>query len=371
VNVFFSGAFPKHFTKMNRIHDQVLSNAGLTTAASTLGDALRIRVITFNLGDNEKTQDQWLDELKTWKELNRFDYDILGFALQEDFANFLAYGHLMQALTMFLSQNGFKLAVSDSTNPLKFNEPFAVKAALFIRSSIFDRSFIAPTAYIAKKSICLGSWLRRLACTKASVGVSIRLGAPYMLHLTLIGSHMPIETKKEDLGYEARISAMNQTVNSVVNKLVTPSSNSNMDTLLIWTGDLNFRKDLQRNDQLTKALEASSGFGMGLKENVELLASINPTCKLVSCHGGQQCPNCRQNPQTADAACFDAGGKHGKAPKVPRVPSNCDRVLYRFWPRDNNDQRLSAKKYAAFVENAVLQSDHNAVKADFELISKQ
>lgn len=354
-------------TDVKTVHNQILSNAGLPT------QSLKLRVITFNLGDNKKTQDQWLSELQTWKELNQMDYDILSFALQEDFADMLESGHLIKALTMYL-ENHYMLAVSDSTKPLKFNEPFSVKAATFVRKDIYAKSFIQPTTYIPKKSICLGAGLKRLACTKASVGISVRFGAPYNLNYTFIGSHMPIETKTPDLGYQARLDAMNQTINAIVKPLLFPLVN-NSNTLLVWAGDLNFRKDLQSKDQLAIALQQNidagfgnqTGFGIGLEENIKLLSTIQPTCKLVTCNGAN-CPNCRRHPEIANSACYDSGAKHGKEPKVPRLPSNCDRVLYRFWPSTSKPALLDCKEYAAFVESAVLQSDHNAVKADFTIL---
>lgn len=224
---------------------------------------------------------------------------------------------------------------------------------------------------LQKKSICLGSGLKRLACTKASVGVSIRLASPYNLHYTFIGSHMPIRTDQSDLGFQALIDAMNQTVNDVVKPLLFPLQNNN-NTLLVWAGDLNFRKDLQKKDQLTSALNATKnigigdqqGFGIGLQENLQLLNSIQPTCKLITC-SNDSCLLCRKKPNQAENSCFDSGVKHGKEPKVPRIPSNCDRVLFRFWAANSNYFQLKSTEYAAFVEKAVLQNDHNAVKADF------
>lgn len=53
------------------VQEHILQSAGLGTKE------LKLRIITFNLGDNKKTEKQWLEELSTWNELNRFDYDLL------------------------------------------------------------------------------------------------------------------------------------------------------------------------------------------------------------------------------------------------------------------------------------------------------
>lgn len=337
-------------------HQNIIQAAGLAP-----GNSLRLRVLTFNLGENKKSKAEWEQEFAQWPMLTDKQYDLLSVALQEDFATQLAQGKLRQALTEFMAKQGYAEAVKASTTPAKINEPFAVKGVTFVRKDIYDSAFLAPNnarePYVSTKTLCLGAGLKKVACTKATVGIKTVLGGPYSLDYTFLASHMPINTKVDDLGYAERVEAMKQSVAKVVLPL-TPATPKNR--LLVWAGDLNFRTDAGGKDQLTEALRSEQGFGISLREDEARLLQMKPTCKMVPCTD-QACPICRQRVSESDPTCYQTETKKGQ-----RVPSRCDRVLHAFVPRSSASS-VTQTAYNAFSAPAVRISDHNAVVADFVL----
>lgn len=308
---------------------------------------LRVKIITWNLGDNRLTQDEWLSEIKkSWSIIMVRDYDVLGVCLQEDWRG--AYGKLADAIALILKDE-FIVASDSVEGPPEITKlSFSVRAYLYLRKKIFINPIIKT------QDTCLS---RAVYCTKSSAGVSTIIPMPggKIIQITLISSHLPINNKKDDLGYAERVVAVKKTFDEVYDKLVDTTVPMR---LAFWGGDLNFRDNTPiqaggppMKDQLLYlfSVRPSSFF----REFEEPAVEFPPTCKMVSCDK-KNCPVCRnRSGTTLNPTCYVEEGKHG----VARVPSHCDRILYRS---DGVDGEIV--NYTSWGGSRAIQgSDHNLV----------
>lgn len=315
---------------------------------------LRVKIITWNLGDNKLTQAEWLDEIKkSWSIITVKDYDVLGLCLQEDSRG--KFGKLAEAIAQFLGPE-FSVASDSVEGPPEISKlSFSVRAYLYLRKSIFRNPSIKT------QDACLA---RAVYCTKSSAGVSvIAVIDGKILQILLISSHLPINTKKEDLGYAERIAAVKRTFEEVYDKIVDRTI---PQRVAFWGGDLNFRSDTPTHeggnpmkDQLLYAF--STRPASFFREFAEPDVEFPPTCKMVTCDK-LNCPACRnRSGQTFNPTCYVQEGAKGG---ITRHPSHCDRILYRA--DDVDGEIIDYKSWGG--ARTLQHSDHNLVYLAIELI---
>lgn len=309
------------------------------------------RVLTWNLGDNKLTQEQWKAEIaKSWAVVSLKDYDILFLCLQEDSRG--KYGKLADAIASFL--DGEYAVYSNSVEgPADITgHGFSVRAYIYAKRTKFS----SPS--IRKSDICLK---RAVFCTKSSAGVSMIV--PYndsIYQITLIASHLPINTGVADLGYKERIAAVQKTFSDVYDKLIDTTVTKRF---AVWAGDLNFRDATpfapkgSPVDQFAHAVSTHKPeFFRGFEEpDVE----FPPTCKMKTCDG-KSCPACRnRSGGQYNETCYITESKKGM-----RQPSHCDRILFNT---ENLDGEVIEYKSWGGAES-IKHSDHNLVYATFAFL---
>lgn len=313
---------------------------------------LRIKILTWNMGDNKKKQDDWLDEIKkSWSIITAKDYDVLGLSLQEDWKG--TYGKMGEAVGQYLDGEFTMVSHAVEGPPDLTKLSFSVRAFLYFRKSIF------PTHQVRKNDVCLK---RTVFCSKGTAGLSIIAPAPnnQILQIILMSSHLPIDTKKVDLGYEERIKAVAQTFQEVYDNIVDETV---QQRVAFWAGDLNFRADTPTRpggnptpDQLDYAVSVRPA--SFFREFIEPAVEFPPTCKMKSCDK-LGCPACRnRSGSTYMHTCYVDETKSGH-----REPSHCDRILYRS---DGVDGEIV--EYKSWGSGgSVVVSDHNVVLSTFEI----
>jgi len=312
---------------------------------------LKIKVVTWNLGDSKLTQTEWTDEVaKSWSIVTAQDYDILCLALQEDSSG--KYGKLGDSIAAYL--DGDFVVNSNIVNgpPELSGRSYTVKAYIFTRrNKLFSRA-------VKKNDTCL---MRKIFCTKSSAGIALTfLHNRSTYQLIFIASHLPINTSKEDLGYEERIKAVQKTFNEVYDKLVDLNVAKRVS---FWAGDLNFRDNTPIHkggnpfNQLEYAFSTrKAGFWRDFQEpEVE----FPPTCKMKSCDK-KSCPACRYaSGDKYNETCYITEHKGGE-----RQPSHCDRILYNTVDVDGDVLEYKSWGKAESVQ----KSDHNVVYAVFSVL---
>jgi hypothetical protein len=184
---------------------------------------------------------------------NSIDKDVkyLLFSFQESIKNSLFIKVLTEIIKDVFDMN---LIVHKLSNPILANEyyvqllVFSNQQNIKIKESGY-KNFTMNTSIKDK--------IKSLIGTKSYVYANIN-------DLMIVSTHFPIDTKKEDLGNNLRISAYEEIERNF-------STNNN----LIVVGDLNFR-NLNNRDQLTELLKVKSNFieAGNLKEK---------TCKFENC----------------------------------------------------------------------------------------
>jgi hypothetical protein len=174
--------------------------------------------------------------------------------------------------------------------------------------------------------------------------------------LFFIGSHLPMDKHKDDLGLQIRLDAMDQVIKYLRNNL-DPKRKFN----ILWTGDLNFRKDDYGNDQLLMSLHYgidSNGNPLEF-EDLSQIDNYGPTCKTVMYDEKQFCDEtCKTT--GCDNSCYEIDGKKGK-----RIPSYCDRVIGY-----NNVGHYTNYNTVSFLANEyefIKYSDHNPIMTTVNL----
>lgn len=319
---------------------------------------LRVKVLSWNLGDNRLTQDLWTQEIqKSWQIITMRDYDILGICLQEDSRG--KFGKFGEAVADVLKDEFTMVSNSVEGPPELTKKAFSVRAFIYTRKNNKD-VFPSASPTVRKNDVCLN---RAVYCTKATAGVSIISNTPTgeIMQFTLMSSHLPIDTSTKDLGYQARLKAIETSMKDVYDKLEDTTITKR---LAVWAGDLNFRDNTPVtptgkpfSDQLTYAI--STHKEEYFRDFIAPAVDFPPTCKLVTCDK-KTCPRCRVNSgEVFSKSCYDTHGGSGKL--AEREPSHCDRILYR--PDGVTGEVAEYKSWGD--SKAVASSDHNLVYATF------
>lgn len=291
---------------------------GYWTGDIKLPKSFRVRVITWNMGENKKSQLDWAGELRqNWEIITKQDYEVLFLTVQEDEGG----SAFAKAVEGAIGKK-YDLLIQESTS-VPFVK-FSIKGLLFTRSTL--RPLLSSPK--AEKT-CLQS-----ICTKSTVGMSLLIGE--QVQLIFMGSHFPVDTKKADLGFDERVKAGEKSLTKVFNQLRDPKKTR---FAAFWAGDLNFRF-LSGTDQLSRA----GRFGWS-----EEVITFPPTCKMTT---KGTCDR-KQSDKTRQAGCYED----------KRQPSWCDRILYR-----GSSGLIVPGKYLSYSDaKAIQESDHNMVYGDFEL----
>lgn len=300
-------------------------------AKETGNSNLRVRVITWNMGDNQNTLSDWEKELKeNWNIIiNHNKYDILLVTLQEDWNG--RYGKFGEAISNVLPNNFFFYQEKTTGPPDLTGKPFAVKVYAYVRERVKTKSL----------KVCLKPVLK-VFCAKATVGISLQISDEQQL--IFMGSHLPIDTSKEDLGYQKRLKAVKKSLDLVFNKLKTSTT-----WAAFWAGDMNFRINEKREDQLKLAMQ--TGFFQEFKEQE---ITFPPTCKMQT-KKKEDCDRPKSDTNNSPS-CY-----HVKTKKGTRTPSFCDRILYA-------GENVSPIGYNSYADAPSIKfSDHNLVYGDFEI----
>jgi hypothetical protein len=316
---------------------------------------LRVRVVTWNMGDSKYELNDWKQDLQTnWTFITQKDFDVLAVCLQEDARGKL--GKLGDAIGALLQAEFTMVSNSVEGPPEISRQHFSVRAYLYLRKSIF------VNCSTKKNDVCLK---RAVFCTKGTAGISVLCPLPgKFFQLILLSSHLPLNMGVEDLGYEERIAAVKKSMETVYDALV---DNSVQQRLAFWAGDLNFRDNTPVKpggkpfDQLEYALSVRPSFFW--REFVEPDVAFPPTCKLAVCKDSQ-CPVCRRrSDQDFTPSCYDKDGQAAKGKVKEREPSHCDRIFYR--PDGVEGEILEYRSWSD--STAVGHSDHNLVLASFNI----
>jgi hypothetical protein len=320
---------------------------------------LRVKILTWNLGDNHLTEDLWQQEIKkSWEIITRRDFDILCVCLQEDSRG--KYGKFGDAVGDLLQDEFIMDSHSVEGPPEITKQSFSVRAFLYIRTSR-GSGYPSQSYKTTKAEVCL----KRVGfCSKGSAGISIVSPLPnrQYLQFTLMSSHLPVDNSTPDLGYDARLKAVQTTLREVYDKL---EDTRNPNRIAFWGGDLNFRDNTPVTskgppfaDQLDYAF--STHKPTYFRQFSEPDVAFPPTCKLVTCDK-ISCPPCRKNSNNVfDPTCYDTNGGGGKV--STREPSHCDRILFRA------DGGISAEvvEYKSWGSSDIIDhSDHSIVYATF------
>lgn len=338
---------------------------------------LKIRMITWNMGDNKNTASGWMENLRELfertagetcvsKPFHRECFDILVVALQEDYSteNQYGYGKIGDMILDLLNED------LTGTQNKKWNmtsyetigsptEPYTVKLLIYIKTEYVSIS-------INKEKICLKGidiWNKGV-CTKGTVGIAL---SNKKNKIVFMNSHLQMNRKSKSFGYNARVDGMISSIKNVLSKLDTDRKN----LVVLWAGDMNFRKNMSIYDnnesfvvdeQLKHALDSNTAISYKDNKFQEQPILFPETCKLKYCND-KGCPNCRINTDSKfDNTCYVTDEIDEK---LNRKPSYCDRILYLV---DGEDMKLQPTKYMSFSKSKVIaRSDHNLVWADFVL----
>jgi Endonuclease/Exonuclease/phosphatase family 2 len=268
--------------------------------------------------------------------------------------------------------------------PNIMKKPFAVKLFVYFKKNgpLKNASFKYAEACFKKIPVLK-------YCTKATVGISINVPSSNT-QIIVMGSHLPVSTKTNDMGYTKRAKAVKLSIEMVYSQLLTPSEN----TIVLWGGDMNYRRNTPISEtgpiveeQLTYALN-DNVFNIESGKFSEHVLEFPPTCKFRYCKNGV-CPTCRSTSdedslsdneydysesESFSESDFDEddggiytdymSGGNDNCYDDSRIPSYCDRILYFT----KGDMILTPIRYKSWSKSKSVQtSDHNLVWADFIL----
>lgn len=322
---------------------------------------MRVRVITWNMGDNKRSEYEWMAEVsKSWAltsvegacdaPLSKHCFDVLAITVQEDFKG-RKFGRFPEAVAAFLG-NEFESHSSIVDGPPDLlNRPFSVKQYVYI-----NRQYAAERGIkFEHAGLCLQK--KAGMCSKGTAGVAMNI--PNHGQIIFMGSHFPVKVDQLNMGYEKRVGAIQNSLSDVFAKLADPK----VDSVAIWAGDMNFRRNTPADsddavpDQLNYAM-TQGVFSVNGKSFAEQPLEFPPTCKLHSCKKND-CPVCRD--ATDDKVIEQCYDDH-------RTPSHCDRVLFFTSAVTPKGVTVLPKLYKAWANSdSVKTSDHNLVWADFEI----
>ncbi len=308
--------------------------------------SLQLSFSTWNMNGFVRSQRQWesiLEGNPAWRQelLGGGRSAIIALALQEVNSSDKLEGALESRLQAWFPQAGYRRAQQKLRSVA--SRDFGQRLLVWMKRGLPLRG--SPS----KKSVCFGA---AGTCVKGSLITQLPL--PGGRSLLLVGSHLPFDPKAEDLGMKQRSAAFRRT-RSELEKL-----RAGGEALVVWGGDLNYRKLPNGRDQLSQALKEGRPPYQGFQE-----ADIyfDPTCKMAQCRRGAACPVCRtKSVSTKGEACYVA----------TRAPSHCDRVLYAVLGATAAQQApsVSVTLYNTFFDQKsaiTSHSDHDMVRAELQL----
>ena len=296
---------------------------------------IRIRIISWNMGSNQKTEDEWHDDIKKYWDIIQFvhQYDVLVVNVQENHEENSKFGKFGDAIAKILHDT--HLYQKKYQNPLisKLGN-FTVSMYIFIPIALKPKTKKSDT-------ICLST----PHCTKSSVFVEVTIA---QIPFIFIGSHLPVSGKnKLDYGLDKR----NEARQKVINKIKQfPDHNK---SVIIWAGDMNYRH-IGGKDQLTTVLSKQNPKTDPVKFNEEEI-KFDYTCKLKRCQSSETSCTLKRTPHnTRSDDAFESNRDH----------SHCDRIIY-YKP---NGVNTVVKTYTNWTNNSsVMNSDHDVVYMDIEV----
>ena len=237
--------------------------------------------------------------------------------------------------------------------------PKNIVTNIFIKKSLIINSIEHGVIPIKPFEGVLGKVAETVVYTKGCVWVKLN----FLEHSILFANmHLPVDTSNaKTLGYAYRKRKFYKILNKLKDN-VTPNTN------IIVSGDLNFRREIEKNgssiNQLTELIKED--MPLNLKElpfsekNAEKF-----TCKFLTPEKLEEkhynmtngdYKRCRETTidkfnEAPNTHCFD----------VKRIPSRCDRFLLR----DSDIREIKKLEYDSDV--LVPEYDHNAIFASFEI----
>lgn len=221
---------------------------------------------------NQENMDVKVDDVfKGFEDFN--NYDIVILSQQESNRNDSLQSSLIDKYIN--THRIFKDSVGGGILVDPITGHFYVRVTVLLKKETVNVSIYNKSSYA-----CLGSATYPFSCTKSivGVGVSIKLDSKEFL-LNVFGCHMPIDTSKENLGYEERVTAYKametqmQTFSQIgVGKFVAE--------LDIIGGDMNFRYNSGIDgDQLIEGMKKGEIFSAFKEGEI----TFGPTCKMCIC----------------------------------------------------------------------------------------
>jgi len=183
--------------------------------------------------------------------------------------------------------------------------------------------------------------------TKASVIQKISFKG---VDLYFIASHLSINTSDKDtLGYAERLS----NIKAVLKELNKITISSSIPYIILWGGDLNFRKeltDIKESEQLTRFINDYNGKSESKYkfEDLTKIDSIHPTCK-INVKNKKKCNYTKNMDATLDKDCYDS----------KRNPSYCDRILGLI--TQLSPYKFTTKNLIILTRGFTKYSDHNPI----------
>jgi endonuclease/exonuclease/phosphatase family metal-dependent hydrolase len=299
---------------------------------------MKIRVLTFNLGDSSELTEQEWDELledKSWDPLVRktIKNTIIIVSTQED----VQKQFLLKAIGKRLEEtHKIYRTISKSSQLLSKTKLFNIGLLLAVPKNMDHGS------EYEQNIVRHGSMGTKLFNTKASLVMEADIDG---IALTIVSSHLPVEPKKADMGYSLRAKAAQEIVEHF-------KKNDRDARVILWMGDMNFRMD-GNTDQIRTLLNNK------FMESFELVEHTSgPTCK-TTFSATEECKR--------QYLGMDKELTHDCYEIDERVPSYCDRLLYAVMP-GIGVTRLSSK---ALVAPGTEQSDHNPVITNLCICKKR
>lgn len=258
---------------------------------------LSVKIITWNMGSSITKITDWKTEIKRWQINNEHDIIFIGFQettknIGDDFKHILSQE--LNDYTIFSEGEGSLLAPTFYVYGYLCVKkvPTIIINKLPIENNVFDDSI--DSTCIRKMGIC----------TKPSLQFTIIVNN---IKLIFICSHLPIITKNDpSFGFQERKDAMKTIINNVM------KSNNNAD-MIFWCGDMNFRVNQDKTEQLQYLLNNLPNELPELDGFKEHKINFKHTCRLL---------------EYDDIQNYNDFIKNRPYDKK-REPSYCDRVIFK------------------------------------------
>jgi hypothetical protein len=183
--------------------------------------------------------------------------------------------------------------------------------------------------------------------SKGGVYVKLRIENKELLLLNL---HLPVNTKKENMGYGYRRAQLINILNQVIPYMRDP------DTILLVGGDLNFRMNRDGINQLTNLLRSND---VMLKElEIPTKNSKTFTCKFRE-NSSKNCRLTKISNEGSEGFKRLSQNTQDRCGNAKRIPSRCDRFLV-YSPYE-----IDVVTYKSLV--ILDSSDHNAIYTSLKI----